>query len=108
MKDRRNRRESCLHMLLPGELRTKKSCPHARKKSREILRGERKMRRMHILGSLGVCSGKDCAGDHNKGLQEMPVWQQELRWGKDDLRLHRGYGTQKAMQTGRLPGSRSF
>lgn len=33
MKDRRNRWESCLHMLLPGELRTKKSCPHARKKA---------------------------------------------------------------------------
>lgn len=33
MKDRRNRWESCLHMILPGELRTKKSCPHARKKA---------------------------------------------------------------------------
>lgn len=33
MKDRRNRWESCLHMLLPGELRTKKSCRHARKKA---------------------------------------------------------------------------
>lgn len=61
-----------------------------------------------MLGSLGVCHGKDCAGDHNKGLQEMPVWQQKLRRGKDDLRLHRRYGAQKAMQTGRLPGSRSF
>lgn len=86
----------------------KEILPTCKKKSREILRGKRKMRRLHILESLGVCTGKDRAGDHNKGLQEMPVWQQELRRGKDDLRLHRRYGTQKAMQTGRLPGSRSF
>lgn len=66
------------------------------------------MRRLHKLGSLGVCLGKNRAGDYNKGLQEMPVWQQELRRSKDDLRLHRRYGTQKAMQTGRLPGSRSL
>lgn len=66
------------------------------------------MRRLHILESLGVCTGKDRAGDHNKGLQEMPVWQQEIRRGKDDLRLHRRYGTQKAMQTGRLPGNWSL
>lgn len=59
-----------------------------------------------MLGSLGTCPGKGCAGEHNKGLQEMPVRQQEFRWGKDDLRLHRRYGIQKAMQTGRLPGSR--
>lgn len=33
MKDRRNRWESCLHMLLPEELQTKKSCQYARKKA---------------------------------------------------------------------------
>lgn len=66
------------------------------------------MRRLHMLESLGVYPRKNRAGDYNKGLQEMPVWKQELRWGKDDLRLHRRYGAQKAMQTGRLPGSRSL
>ena len=108
MKDRRNRWESCLHMILPGELRTKKSCPHARKKAGKYYVEKGKCEGCTYWEAWECVPERTVQEIITKDCKKCQYGSRNSDGAKDDLRLHRRYGAQKAMQTGRLPGSRSF